>query len=145
MQCSETFTALPAFLHVVLKSSQLATDPSIFTIPATKEFFFLFKTSTRTLKLPAINLLKQKKKTEKWNSILNCIQTVHVAVTRHSQKVKRLLILSSPSLMATSLSFDIRQCKLSCQHITTLYKGDMTMNKIIQKTSINERKIKPKK
>lgn len=92
-------------------------------------FFFVFKTSTRTLKLPAINLLKQKKKTEKWNSILNCIQTVHVAVTRHSQKVKRLLILSSPSLMATSLSFDIRQCKLSCQHITTLYKGDMTMNK----------------
>lgn len=61
MQCSETFTALPAFLHVVLKSSKLATDPSIFTVPATKEFIFLFKTSTRTLKLPAINLLKQKK------------------------------------------------------------------------------------
>ena len=61
MQCSETFTALPAFLHVVLKSSWLATDPSIFTVPATKEFIFLFKTSTRTLKLPAINLLKQKK------------------------------------------------------------------------------------
>ena len=65
MQCSETFTALPAFLHVVLKSSKLATDPSIFTVPATKEFIFLFKTSTRTLKLPAINLLKQKKKQKK--------------------------------------------------------------------------------
>lgn len=61
MQCSGTFTALPAFLHVVLKSSKLATDPSIFTVPATKEFIFLFKTSTRTLKLPAIKLLKQKK------------------------------------------------------------------------------------
>lgn len=62
MQCSGAFTALPAFLHVVLKSSKLATDPSIFTVPATKEFIFLFKTSTRTLKLPAINLLKQKQK-----------------------------------------------------------------------------------
>jgi len=94
MQCSETFTALPAFLHVVLKSSQLATDPSIFTVPATKEFIFLFKTSTRTLKLPAINLLKQKenRKVELYFELhTNCACGSNMTLTK-SEKVVDIAI-----------------------------------------------------